>query len=150
MLESIVRPFQRPDTFRTRRIVAHAEKVEVGTATISWGAAGTIAGAEEVEDLGVAFTVITCDDEYDERPEDRKEVEDRITQVLADGTEVTENFVDVKRPTYLAFDKKSEFEKMNYEKTTSWQTAVETATFTTVDINNKKCMSRYNLKPPTT
>lgn len=41
-LESIVRPFVRPDSLTTRRIVSSREKVEVEPAIKSWGKPGNI------------------------------------------------------------------------------------------------------------
>lgn len=147
MLEQVVRPFQRPQTIATQRIVATGEKVEVGTAIISWGQAGTLPGAEEVEEIEedpvqTAFEVIDCDDEYEEL--DRNEETVRITQIDEAGNEVAENFVDVKRPKEISFEKLTE--KKPYDKTTTWTTAVETANFSTTDINDKKCKATYKLK----
>lgn len=139
---AIVRPFQRDVPQSTRRIIASNTKIDVEPAIISWGRAGTIAGAQEidqVDETGTGFTVLTCDDKYEEL--DRREQTVRI-----ENPDDPNQYVMEARPTYIAFGKKSEFEAANYEKTTSFKTAIETAEFSTVDFNNKKCKASYELK----
>lgn len=144
MLEQVVRPFVRPNSLATRRLVATAEKIDVEPAIITWGAVGSIPGAEQVEQLGGAINVITCDDFFDEIDGSRKSNTYRITQKLEDGTEVAENFIDIARPYQLAFHKNTD--QPNYDKTTTWKTSIETADFQTNDINDEKCKATYNLK----
>lgn len=141
-LEQLVRPFARPDALSRRRIVASNLKIEVTPAIISWGAAGSIAGAQEIEAIdegGTAFTVLSCDDRYEEV--DRGERAARV-----ENPDDPNQYVMVNRPTYIAFNKASEWEAANYTKTTTWQTAIETAEFSTININNKKCRATYELK----
>ena len=142
-LEQVVRPFQRPDVLARQRIIASSTKITVADAIISWGVAGTVNGAQEIEaidELGTAFVVLDCDDEYEEIA--RQSQTRRITQVDSAGNTVPENFVDVQRPTEITFWKAGENAK-NYNKTTTWQTVFATAQFSTINDRNKKCKSNY-------
>jgi len=142
MLESIVRPFARPDTLARRRIIASSVKIDVPAATISWGRAGTLPGAQQIEEidpLGTSFTVLTCDESYDEVRGSRRTVTKRIEK--ADDPSI---YIDVERPTEITFLKASQFPQ-NYNKTTTWQTNVETTGFTTVNLSNRACRAIYKL-----
>lgn len=144
-MEAIVRPFARPNSLATRRIVASNTKIEVGTAVISWGKSGTIAAAHQIDAIdesGTNFTVVTCDDKYDELS--RKEDPVRITQTLDDGTTNPDNFVDVNRPYELAFRKTSETDPRQ-NTTQTWSTSIETAGFSTVGFNNQQCKGVFRL-----
>lgn len=144
-LESIVRPFARPDSLATRRIVAKREKVEATPAVITWGKAGTLAAAHQIEAIdesGVNFTVVLCDDKYDELS--RKEDPVRITQTLDDGTTNPDNFVDVQRPYEMSFKKVSETDPRR-NSSQVWSTAIETANYSTVGFNNKQCKGIFRL-----
>lgn len=143
----IVRPFERPNALATSRIVATNKKIPAAAATISWGKAGTLPGAQEIEAIdpaGLSFTVLTCDDEYEEIPGTRRNVTKRITQIDDNGNPVPENYIDLARPTELYFWKQGD-KAPNYNKTTTWQTNVDTASFSTMNDNNKKCRSNYKL-----
>lgn len=104
-LESIVRPFAKPDSLARRRIVAKA-KVAISPAVISWGSGATQATAKQVEQVKIegAFQVV-----HTERWKEvsRKSETVRITQKITnpDGTqtEVPENYVDVSRPRSVKF-----------------------------------------------
>lgn len=68
-LEKIIRPFQRPTTIETRRIVANSIKDPVEPATGSFGKAGTLPAAiqdAEASTSGFEFKVISCDDRFAE------------------------------------------------------------------------------------
>ena len=106
-LEQVVRPFQRPDALARRRIVAKREKIEVGTAVISWGKSGNLTQARQidaVEPLPPDFKIVHFEHW---REEARQSKDYRITQKIAnaDGseTEVPENYVDVSRPDWVRF-----------------------------------------------
>lgn len=140
-VEQIVRPVATADPLSRRRIVASADKVEVEPATLIWGAVGTLAAPHKIDAAGgVSFTVLDCDDEYEEISRESETV--RITQIDEDGNEVPENFVDVDRPRKVKFDKISERDRY-YLKTTTWKTAIESAVFVTTNINDKKCYATY-------
>lgn len=142
--ESIVRPFQRPDTLARRRIVAKTEEVEVTPAIISWGTAGSLPSAHEIEEIdeGGSFTVLTCDDKYEE---EKREVDvRRIVQTLPDGTTNPDNFIDLERPYRVYFQKK-ELASQRRGVTQTWTTRFETATFQTTNNSDKKCRSTFTL-----
>lgn len=142
MLEAVVRPFARPDSLARRRIVASNTKVEVSPAIITFGKSGTIVGAQEIEAIdesGTGFTVITCDDRYEET--NRVQQQARI-----ENPDDSDQYVIVNRASQIEFNKVSEWEMANYNKTTTWQTAIETAEFSTVNINNKKCKATFDLQ----
>lgn len=144
-LESIVRPFARPDSLATRRIIASAEKIEVGTAVISWGKAGTIAAAHQIDAIdptGTSFTVDLIDEEYTEQ--DRLTDVKRIEQMLPDGTTNPDNFVDLNRPYQVTF-RKVELDSKRPNQTQTWSTAIETAGFSTINKNNQTGRSKFNL-----
>lgn len=144
-LESIVRPFARPDSLATRRIVANNTKIEVGAAVISWGKAGAIAAAHQIDaidETGTSFTVDLIDEEYTE--ESRKTDVRRIEQTLPNGTTNPDNFVDLERPYQVIF-KKEDLGSKQPNQTEVWSTAVETANFSTVNPNNKTGKSKFNL-----
>lgn len=145
-IEQITRPVAFSDPLNRRRLVASNVKIDVPVASITWGDAGDIAAAHEVEgipDNPLNFQVINCDDRFTElsRKEDFMRIENPLD---------SEDYVNLKRPRELIFDRKSEnqLNTQNYNKTTIWKTAVETATFSTVDFNSKKCASRFSLTPP--
>ena len=142
-VEQLVRPIAFSDPLSRRRIVASPDKIEVEAATLVWGAAGTITAPNEIEEVddGVNFTVITCDDQFQEV--ERESVIVRITRVDEAGVEVPDEFVDVERPTKLKFER---VVVSSYNKTTNWTTAVETAVFSTTGGGNQKCYSSYKMK----
>lgn len=144
-LESIVRPFVRPDSLATRRIIASSEKIEVQPAIISWGTAGNIAAAhqvEEVDQTGTNFVVLNLNDKYTEL--DRKSDVRRIVQTLPDGTTNPDNYVDLNRPYQVIFEKLDPASQRQNE-TQVWSTAFETAQFSTVNNENAKSKSTFNL-----
>lgn len=144
-IESIVRPFARPDSLATRKIIASAEKVDVATAVKTWGVAGQIAAAHQIEaidETGVNFTVKLIDEEYDEQ--ERKTDVRRIIQTLPDGTTNSDNFVDVNRPYQVTFTK-VELDSKRPNETQVWSSAFETAGFTTMNKNNQTGRSKFNL-----
>jgi hypothetical protein len=105
MLEQIVRPFARPNTLARRRIIASSTKIEVPEAIISWGSAGTLPGATEIEQIdptGVNFNVITCKDNYEEV--DRQSRPVRIEQQDNPENYVVFNRID--QVSFLRRDKK--------------------------------------------
>lgn len=138
----IVRPFESRAPQSKRRLVATNVKLDIEPAVISWGRSGTIAGAREIEAIDETFTsfqVIDCDDRYEET--DRKEVTKRI-----ENPDDPDAFVMVARPTFIAFNKLSEWDKANYNKTTEWKTTFDVAGFATMNNSNKQCRSGYTLK----
>lgn len=138
----IVRPFETRAPQSKRRLVASNTKIDVDPAIITWGRSGTIPGAQEIvaiDETGVSFQVIDCDDRYEET--DRTEVTKRI-----ENPDDPDQYVMVARPTYIAFNKLSEWEKANYNKTTEWKTAFEVAGFSTINNSNKMCRSGYTLR----
>lgn len=144
-LESIVRPFARPNSLATRRIVASAEKVEVGTAVISWGKAGTLAAAHQIDaidETGTNFTVHLIDEQYDEQS--RLTDVRRIEQTLPNGTKNPDNFVDLDRPYQVTF-KKVELDSKRPNETQVWSTSIETADFSTMNKTNQTGKSKFNL-----
>lgn len=144
MFEQVVRPFQRPDTLARRRLVAANVKVDIQAATISWGTAGTLASAHQVDEIdpGGSFTVLTCDDKYEET---QREVDSRrIVQTLPDGTTNPDNFVDLERPYRVYFEKK-ELATQQRGVTQTWTTAFDTAVFRTTSNADKKCRSTFTL-----
>lgn len=146
-LESIVRPFQRPDSLATRRIIASREKVEVTPAVISWGKPGTIAAAHQIDAIdptGTSFTVKLLDEEYTEDPGKRKTDVRRITQTLPDGTKNPDNYVDLNRPYQVTFEKVN-LDSKRPNTTQTWSTSIETSNFKTVSPGNKDTRSKFNL-----
>lgn len=144
-IESIIRPFARPDSLATKRIIASSEKIDVQAAVISWGKAGTIAAAHQIDaidETGSSFTVDLIDEEYDEQS--RKTDTRRITQTLPDGTTNPDNFVDLDRPYQVTFEK-VELDGKRPNETQVWSTSIETAGFSTVNPANKKGRSKFNL-----
>lgn len=138
----IVRPFESRAPQSKRRLVASNVKEPVEPAVISWGRSGSIAGAQEIEaidETGISFTVLSCDDRYEE-------IERKETTTRVENPDDPNSYVMVARPTYIAFNKLSEWEKANYNKTTTWQTTFETANFVTMNSGNKKCKSGYTLQ----
>lgn len=146
MLESIVRPFVRPNSLSTQRIVASREKVEVEPAIISWGTAGSLASAHQIEaipeDPGVSFTVLMCDDEYTEKS--RQVDVMRIEQTLPDGTKNPENYIDLERP-YKVFFEKKELASQQRGVTQTFTTRFENTQFSTTNSSNQKCQSKFSL-----
>lgn len=147
-LESIVRPFVAPNRLATRRLVAAREKIDVEPAILSWGKAGTIPGATQIDapdaDSFLSFTVKDCDEGFSEIS--RKTTVVRVTQ---DGA--PENFVDFNRIDQIAFQKdtkpkaSSSTQWISYvetalenSETTNWQTAADSAF---------QCRNNYRLKP---
>lgn len=146
-LESIVRPFARPNSLATRRIVASAEKVEIGTAVISWGKAGTLAAAHQIDaidETGVNFTVDLIEEQYDEK--DRKTDQIRITQTLPSGTKNPDNFVDLDRPYQVNFLKVDLAGSKRRNETQIWSTAFDAAGYSSMTNNNKTGKAKFNLK----
>jgi hypothetical protein len=146
-IESIVRPFVRPDSLATRRIIASSEKIEVDAATITWGKAGTIAAAHQIDaidETGTSFTVDLIDEEYTEDRGKRLTDVRRITQTLPDGTTNPDNFIDLDRPYQVTFEK-VELDGKRPNETQVWSTSIETAGFSTVNPANKKGRSKFNL-----
>lgn len=144
-LESIVRPFVRPDSLATRKLIASREQVEVTDATISWGEAGTLAAAHEIDQIdptGLDFTVKLIDEEYIEQ--ERKTDVRRIEQTLPNGTTNPDNFVDLDRPYKITF-KKMDPASSRPNQTQVWSTSIETANFKTLNPNKKDTNSRFNL-----
>lgn len=144
-LESIVRPFARPDSLATRRIVASREKIDVEPATITWGKPGTIAAAHQIDaidETGTNFTVNLIDEQYDER--DRLADVRRITQTLPDGTTNPDNYIDLSRPYQVTFVK-VERDSKRPNTTQVWSTAFDTASFSTMNKNNQTGKSKFNL-----
>ncbi len=147
-LEGIVRPFQRPDTLARRRLIASASQVEVTPAIISWGSSGTLASAHQIDEIpdlenGGSFTVLTCDDQYEET---QRQVDvRRVVQTLPDGTVNPDNFVDLERPYRVYFEKK-ELASQQRGITQTWTTAFDAAQFQTTNNNNKKCQSAFTLR----
>lgn len=146
-LESIVRPFVRPDSLATRRLIAKREKTAATPAVKSWGKAGTIAAAHEIEaidETGTSFTVDLLDEEYTEDTGKRKTDVRRITQTLPDGTTNPDNYIDLNRPYQVTFTK-VELDSKRPNETQVWSTAIETAGFSTINKNNQKGRSKFNL-----
>lgn len=145
-LESIVRPFQRPDSLARKRIVASNTKIDVQPAIISWGKSGTITAAHQIDQIdptGAEFTVITCDDNFTEVG--RKVDQIRVEQTLPDGTRNPDNYVDLDRPYQVTMKKESETEPAK-NTTQTWSTSISQSGFKTVGFNNKDCQSKYNFK----
>lgn len=147
-LESIVRPFERPNWLATRRLIAAREKIDVEPAIISWGKAGTIPGATQIDeptaDSFLNFTVQDCNDRFTEL--NRSTTSVRVTQ---EG--VPENFVDFNRIDQIAFQKDT---KPQQSSSTQWVSYVETAlasspttTWQTAADAAFKCNNTYKLKP---
>jgi hypothetical protein len=144
--ESIVRPFARPNSLATRRIAAKST-VEVTPAVISWGTAGTLASAhqiDEVDEEGGGFTVLRCDDEYEEVSGKRLVDVRRIEQTLPDGTTNPDNFIDLERPYRVYFEKK-ELASQKRGVTQTWVTRFDTQVWSTMKNDNDKCQSKFNL-----
>lgn len=146
MLEKIVRPFQRPDSLSTKRIVATEEKIQVSPATLSWGRPGTLPAAHQIEaidETGISFTVVNSDDKFTEL--DRKVDVRRIEQTLPDGTLNPDNYIDLERPYTVRFEKVDKIATRQNE-TQVWSTAIETEGFRTMNPNNdRKGKSIFNL-----
>jgi hypothetical protein len=112
-IETIVRPFETPNSLARRRLVATNTKIPVSPARISWGSAGTLASAHQVEEVPTdgSFTVLKCDDAYQEIKDSRKVDVRRIVQVLerdASGNPTKtnpDNFIDLERPYRVFFEK---------------------------------------------
>lgn len=144
-LEGIIRPFQRPDTLARRRLVATNTKIDVTPAVISWGTSGTLASAHQVDEIdpGGGFTIISCDDQYEEKS--RLIDVRRIEQTLPDGTKNPDNYIDLERPYRVYFEKK-ELASQQRGVTQTWTTAFDTAVFQTMNNDSKKCQSTFTLK----
>lgn len=144
-LESIVRPFARPNSLATRRIVASSDKISVDPAIISWGQAGTIAAAHQIDAIdptGAEFTVVSCDDQY-EQVNQLIDVR-RIVQKLPDGTTNPDNFIDLERPYKVYFEKK-ELASSQRNTTTTWSTTfADSSVFGSVK-NESKCQATFTL-----
>lgn len=144
-LESIVRPYQRPDTLARRRLIASNTKIDVTPAVISWGTGGTLASAHQIDEIPQdgSFTVLTCDDQYEET----KRLVDvrRIVQTLPNGTTNPDNFIDLERPYRVYFEKK-ELASQQRGITQTWTTAFDTAQFETTNNSDKKCQSTFTLQ----
>jgi hypothetical protein len=143
-LEGIVRPFARPNTLATRRLIASNAKLDVRPATITWGQAGTIASAHQVaaiDETGVDFTVVSCDDRYDE-VSTKVDVR-RIVQKLPNGTTNPDNFIDLERPYEVFFEKK-ELASSARNGTQTWVAWFpDSAVFGTVKKN--KCQATFTM-----
>lgn len=120
-LESIVRPFQRPDRLATRRLIAASTKIDVGEAVISWGKAGTIPGATQIdepdEDSSFSFTVKDCDEGF-------QELSRKVTPIRIEQEGVPENFVIFNRIDEMKMTKDTKPKESN---TTNWVSYVEIA-----------------------
>jgi hypothetical protein len=152
-IESIVRPFARPDWLARRRLVATNTKVPVTPARISWGTSGTLASAHQVDEIPTdgSFTVLQCDDTYEEIADSRKVDVRRIVQVLerdASGNPTKtnpDNFVDLERP-YRVFFEKVELASQQRGVTQTWTTAFDTAVFQTNNLNQNVCKQTFTLQ----
>jgi hypothetical protein len=143
-LESVIRPFVRPDSLATRRIVASNTKVDVQPAIITWGKAGTIPAAHQIEaidETGTNFTVNTAD-QYTEKSRQTDVM--RITQTLPDGTKNADNFVDLDRPYQVTFVR-VDLDSSRPNETEVWSDAFDTAQFTTMNKNNRSTNTKFNL-----
>lgn len=146
-LEGIVRPFTAPNTLARRRLVASNTKIDVSPAVISWGSAGTLASAHQVDEIdpGGSFTVLTCDDQYQEADKPRQVDVRRIVQTLPDGTTNPDNFIDLERP-YRVYFEKTDLASQRRGQTQTWTTAFDTAVFQTTNNSDRKCRSTFTLK----
>lgn len=145
-IESIVRPFARPDSLSRKRLVASREKIEVEPAVISWGRAGTLPTAHQIEaidETGINFQVINLDDKYTEI--DRKVDVRRIEQQLPNGTTNPDNYIDLERPYSVRFEK-VDLASSRVNETQVWATSIETTAFRTMNPDqNRKAKSVFNL-----
>lgn len=98
----IVRPFERPGTIATKRIVSTAEKIDVGPAVFTWGRAGASINAEQLDDppppIEFAFEVKT-----------KKTFQEtfRLSDVIrVRNSDDPNQFVDVKRPRKVKYEKR--------------------------------------------
>ena len=152
-LEQIVRPFARPDSLARRRLVAKNAKVPVTPATISWGTSGTLASAHQVDEIPTdgSFTVLTCDDQFQESTTKPRQVDvRRIYQEIEKNKDGTpkfnpDNFVDLERP-YQVFFEKVELASQKDGVTQTWTTAFDTAVFQTTSNADKTCRSTFTLR----
>lgn len=144
-IESIVRPFARPDSLATRRIVASGEKVSVGTAIIAWGKAGSLPAAHQIDaiDPNLENFTVRVEENYTETGTRKTDVL-RITQTLADGSKNAENFVDLDRPYQVSFVK-LDLDSSRPNETQVWTDAFDTAQFTTMNKNNQNINTKFNL-----
>jgi hypothetical protein len=138
--EQIVRPFARPNTLARRRIIASSTKIDVPEAILSWGSAGTLPGATEIEQIdptGTNFNVITCKENYDE-------VDRRSRPVRIEQQDNAENYVVFNRIDQVSFLKRDK--KKDRQVTYSINTAVdpETGTIYRVLRNDQEaCKQKY-------
>lgn len=112
MFEEIVRPFQATSIVAKKKVVyAISEDTTSGTATLTWGRAGTIedgAAQDKETDLGISFKV------KDFNPDHSWVQTGKLTDVIrikhvdsVTGIEDDTQFVDVKRIKSISFkDKK--------------------------------------------
>ena len=148
-LESIVRPFQQPDSLARRQIVVSSQKEEVDAAVISWGSAGDMPAPTQIDQIDpnqVSFTVNLCKEGYFET----KRFTDvlRIVQKLPDGTTNPDNYIDLDRPYQVFFEKRKLNDRNSSEQWTSWVAAGIEAdqAFLADRINfNVQCDEQFNL-----
>lgn len=146
-LEQIIRPFQSRDPSATRRVISNSTKIPDQEAGVEWGNPGDLPKADKVEkdeEGGMSFTVLTCDDNFDERNRKFKTI--RIEQ-----PDHPENYIMVDRINRIAFDKKSESNNttMYNNDATSFVTlpAFDNSVYykSNYGDGSKKCASTYNL-----
>lgn len=120
-LEGIIRPFEWPNRLATRRLIAAREQVDVTPAILSWGAAGTIPGATQIdepdEESSFSFTVKDCTEGF-------QELSRKVTPIRIEQEGVPENFVIFNRIDQMKMKRDTKSKGSN---TTNWVSYVEVA-----------------------
>jgi len=101
-LEQIVRPYEAPQPFNSRRVIATAIRIPTETAHVSWGTTGTLPSAVESAPLGpaVAFSFNTKKEDQQLTEKARQTEKVKIQQ---EGN--PDNFVVYERPKQITFGK---------------------------------------------
>lgn len=143
MLEALVRPFQRPDLFSRPRLIAARGKDAVSSAVISWGAAGDVPSATQIDSVPsdpTNFQLRTCNDRFTETT--RTTSRQRVS-----NPNDASQFVDFDRVETISFQKdetgRTASDKVAVAYTTSWSIGSD---FHVVFDDNKRCDSRYALR----
>jgi hypothetical protein len=151
MIELLVRPFLTPLVISTSRIPVLMTKIPPEVATLTWGAAGTVAPA--TQDLpgmgGVGFKLEQCD--LTLREEERNYEIVRVHQVLPNGTNDPNNYIDVERVVSISY-------KTIAQRKSPGSFASETTVFSEINLGNAfatvkatdSCKNVYTLTNPDT
>jgi hypothetical protein len=147
-LEQIVRPFQSPAVLAKRRVVSTSIKIDVDEVIVEWGRSGDLPAPikrEVIDDEGFAFTVVKCDDNYQEKNR-------AFNVVRIENPDDPSQYVMVERINQIKFNKENENEQQVYNnESTSFVTlpAFDNTTYYASNYGQEQCHATYNLTYPT-